>query len=142
MLNIPKKRNIVSCSAPGHKVLLLNSRFSRLDLSEMPAEDALFARSNGAVPVHHDLVFDYDHWTADQVLKAVLPSSLDEVTTSFSTVGHIAHMNLRDEQLEYKGIIGQVILDKNKHIGLRYSPSQQQLYGMTYAFSRRSVPDS
>ena len=99
LLNIPKKRNIVSCSAPGHKVLLLNSRFSRLDLSEMPAEDALFARSNGAVPVHHDLVFDYDHWTADQVLKAVLPSSLDEVTTSFSTVGHIAHMNLRDEQL-------------------------------------------
>lgn len=31
-------------------------------------------------------------------------------------VGHIAHMNLRDEYLPFKSLIGQVILDKNSSI--------------------------
>ena len=28
--------------------------------------------------------------------------------------GHIAHLNLRDEQLPFKHVIGQVVLDKNQ----------------------------
>ena len=36
--------------------------------------------------------------------------------TSFESVGHIAHLNLKDELLPYKHIIGQVILDKNSSI--------------------------
>ena len=39
-----------------------------------------------------------------------------EVPTSFESVGHIAHLNLKDELLPYKHIIGQVILDKNSSI--------------------------
>lgn len=31
-------------------------------------------------------------------------------------LGHIAHLNLRDKQLPFKSLIGQIILDKNKHI--------------------------
>ncbi|XP_068110524.1 tRNA (guanine(37)-N1)-methyltransferase [Hyperolius riggenbachi] len=59
-----------------------------------------------------DLQVTYDHFKTDEILKAVLPKGQD-VTTSFSRVGHIAHMNLRDHQLPYKNLIGQVILDKN-----------------------------
>lgn len=33
--------------------------------------------------------------------------------TSFESIGHIAHVNLKDELLPYKHIIGQVLLDKN-----------------------------
>ena len=36
--------------------------------------------------------------------------------SSFENVGHIAHLNLRDELLPYKYVIGQVLLDKNPHI--------------------------
>ena len=36
--------------------------------------------------------------------------------TSFESVGHIAHLNLRDELLPYKHVIGQVLLDKNSSI--------------------------
>lgn len=46
----------------------------------------------------------------DEVLKKILPSGL-ELVTGFEGIGHIAHMNLRDECLPYKYIIGRVILD-------------------------------
>ncbi|KAM5129200.1 tRNA (guanine(37)-N(1))-methyltransferase [Mantella aurantiaca] len=59
-----------------------------------------------------DLQLTYDNLKPDEVLKAVLPKGQD-VTTSFTRIGHIAHMNLRDHQLPYKHLIGQVILDKN-----------------------------
>ncbi len=36
-----------------------------------------------------------------------------DVPTSFETVGHIAHLNLRDEVLPYKRLVGRVLLDKN-----------------------------
>jgi tRNA (guanine37-N1)-methyltransferase len=38
------------------------------------------------------------------------------VPTSFESIGHIAHLNLRPEQLPHKAIIGQVIMDKNPTI--------------------------
>ncbi len=42
------------------------------------------------------------------MLRAALPAELPEITTAFETVGHIAHMNLRDDQLPYKRFIGEV----------------------------------
>ena len=36
--------------------------------------------------------------------------------SSFESVGHIAHLNIRDELLPWKRVIGQVIMDKNPHI--------------------------
>lgn len=36
--------------------------------------------------------------------------------SAYEMVGHIAHLNLRDEQLPWKYIIGQVLLDKNPPI--------------------------
>lgn len=46
----------------------------------------------------------------EEILKQIVPAEL-ELVTSYEMVGHIAHMNLRDEILPYKHIIGQVILD-------------------------------
>eukprot|EP00775_Hariotina_reticulata_P005490 gene5490-5724_t len=39
-----------------------------------------------------------------------------DIPGSFESIGHIAHLNLRDEHLPYKHIIGQVIVDKNPAI--------------------------
>ena len=41
------------------------------------------------------------------LLQRLLPEGL-EVPSSFETVGHIAHLNLREELLPYKHIVGQV----------------------------------
>lgn len=62
----------------------------------------------------YTLDLEYEHWSADEILRAVLPPSAGDAPTSFSAVGHIAHLNLRDQFLPYKQLIGQVILDKNQ----------------------------
>jgi len=56
------------------------------------------------------LQLGYEHYSADEVLQKLLPSGVD-VPGSFEIVGHIAHLNLREEQEPFKLTIGQVILD-------------------------------
>lgn len=40
-------------------------------------------------------------------MQALLPDGIDP-PASFETVGHIAHLNLREELLSYAQVIGQV----------------------------------
>ncbi|EDW79278.2 uncharacterized protein Dwil_GK19130 [Drosophila willistoni] len=53
----------------------------------------------------------YDNWTANEILKSILPLE-EEGLTSYSRIGHIVHLNLRDHLLPFKSIIGQILLDK------------------------------
>ncbi|KAJ8683225.1 hypothetical protein QAD02_019017 [Eretmocerus hayati] len=57
------------------------------------------------------LTLSYENWTCEEILRAILPDNV-EVPGSYSVVGHIIHVNLREEQLPYKAVIGQVFLDK------------------------------
>ena len=57
----------------------------------------------------------YEQLNAVQVLQKMLPSHL-EVPSAFEQVGHIAHLNLRDELLPYRHLVGEVLLDKNPHL--------------------------
>ena len=42
--------------------------------------------------------------------RAVLPTEdVKDVPSSFEQIGHIAHLNLRDDQLPYKELIGMII---------------------------------
>lgn len=56
----------------------------------------------------------YENWKADSILKAVLPPDLR--VTSYSVIGHILHLNLKEPLLEYKHLIGEVFLDKINNI--------------------------
>lgn len=104
LLNQPRLRNIVpDTTAKDKKLLLLNPQKSLASLKE---HDRKFAESHGAEETMYELVLGYEHWTSEQVLKAVLPLEISEVPSSFETIGHIAHVNLRDSQLDYKKLIG------------------------------------
>ena len=59
-----------------------------------------------------------------EILYAIFPpdAGFDEVPSSFAITGHIAHLNLIDESLPYKYLIGEVILD------VRPSPSPTSVH--------------
>lgn len=106
LLNQPRMRNIVPdiSSETMKKVLLLHPQKSLHALKEPDRE---FSQSNGAEETTYEMVLGYEHWTAEQVLRAVLPDEISEVPSSFETIGHIAHVNLRDSQLDYRSLIGK-----------------------------------
>ena len=70
------------------------------------ADDLQWLSERGVIRTSHQLQLDYSNWGVGAVLRAVLPVHVREVPSAFETVGHIAHLNLREEHLEYKNLIG------------------------------------
>lgn len=71
-------------------------------------------RNSGITGSHlmwDDFEIVYENWRSDEILRAVLPEHQDALT-SFSRIGHILHVNLRDHMLPYKRLIGAVLMDK------------------------------
>lgn len=97
-----------------HKLILLPPGHVDSVQSNLSSDDRDYLHEVGANLCTHQLALDYSVWSAQQIVRAILPNDIDEVTTSFETIGHIAHVNLRESQLDYKHVIGQVLLDKNK----------------------------
>ncbi|KAJ0983581.1 hypothetical protein J5N97_011836 [Dioscorea zingiberensis] len=102
------------------RLLLLDERYAKKGADELP--DAIKAvlqccatmgKLSVAELVQCRLTLFYDYWHMNELLEALLPEDM-VVPTGFETVGHIAHLNLRDEHLPYKNLIAQVVLDKNK----------------------------
>lgn len=57
------------------------------------------------------ILLTYENWTHTDLIRAILPEG--ELSVSgFSVIGHIAHLNLRNEVLEYKSVVGQILIDK------------------------------
>ncbi|KAE8728228.1 tRNA (guanine(37)-N1)-methyltransferase 2 [Hibiscus syriacus] len=59
------------------------------------------------------LTLFYDYWQMNEILETLLPEGMI-IPSAFETVGHIAHLNLKDEHLPYKNVIAEVVLDKKK----------------------------
>ena len=78
----------------------------------LPDDLKLFNSQHGVTVEYHNLSIGYEHTPMDEVLKALLPSTITEIPSAYEQAGTIAHLNLREEVLPYKYIIGQVIIDK------------------------------
>jgi len=95
-----------------------------------------YLRDTGGAVEPFDLLIDYDSLSVEEVLKQVLPATIEErcwgggssgsgdgatatrtkateIPSSYEQVGTLAHMNVREELWPYKYIIGQVLLDKH-----------------------------
>lgn len=92
------------------KVILLNP--AHVEKFEDFGEDNLEALASANLTVKNfaycEATLTYDNFSAEEILKAILPSML----SSFTSVGHIVQCNLREEHNDFKFIIGQVLLDK------------------------------
>mmetsp|Transcript_20132 Transcript_20132/g.46469 ORF Transcript_20132/g.46469 Transcript_20132/m.46469 type:complete len:429 (-) Transcript_20132:218-1504(-) len=97
---------------PNLRLLLLCEEVRDLQLGSLPEDLRAYVQGEGATPVFHRVELDYSYFTAEQVLRQLLPEGM-EVPSAFEQVGHIAHVNLRAEHLPFKQMIGQVLLDKN-----------------------------
>ncbi|QLL33383.1 hypothetical protein HG536_0E02940 [Torulaspora globosa] len=101
------------------KGVLLADTISSIDEARTRlSPDAMsFLDETEAEILPYEYKMDYDFWKAEEILRAVLPEQfLDEIPTGFTVVGHIAHLNLRQEFKPFAALIGQVILDKNNKI--------------------------
>ncbi|VDK76223.1 unnamed protein product [Litomosoides sigmodontis] len=58
----------------------------------------------------YNVTLNYDDWPAKLCIAAILPKGLE--FSGFSQIGHIVHVNLREELLLYKKVIGKILLDK------------------------------
>ncbi|KAL9557741.1 hypothetical protein PS6_001673 [Mucor atramentarius] len=114
LLNQPRIRSVVSDGTQTDTKLIL----LRLDIKDVKESfsDSKFDLIKQLDIVEHDFEVDYDYWTTEQILYSVMPEGDAETPSSFTTTGHIAHVNLKEENMPFKGLIAQVILDKNKKI--------------------------
>ncbi|XP_050870770.1 tRNA (guanine(37)-N1)-methyltransferase 2 isoform X3 [Lathyrus oleraceus] len=96
-----------------NRYLILSEKVQNQDLSEIPKQKLDELKDLCEIEVlPYSLTLGYSYWSADQVLKQILPNGV-EVPSSFETIGHIAHLNLHDELLPFKDVIAKVIYDKN-----------------------------
>jgi tRNA (guanine37-N1)-methyltransferase len=110
LLNVPRVKNVVNDFQIGNKLVLFNSNIKTVH--ELSQEARNFIEEHHLDVCQHSLRLDYDHLSADQVLRTLLPTTVT-IPTAFETIGHIAHVNLRDEHEAYKYLIGEVLLDKH-----------------------------
>ncbi|RCI03448.1 tRNA (guanine(37)-N1)-methyltransferase [Rhizopus stolonifer] len=112
LLNQPRIRSVVSDPSSNEKKLIL----LRLDIkdvqNDMSPEKYEFIKNYEII--NHSFEVGYDYWTTEQILYSVMPEGDAETPSSYTTTGHIAHVNLKQENEPYKNLIAQVILDKNK----------------------------
>lgn len=67
--------------------------------------------------VPYEVTLDFDYWSANDILSSILPEEFEnDIQSSFNHAGHVAQLNLREQFLPYKYIIGQVLCDKNPAI--------------------------
>jgi tRNA (guanine37-N1)-methyltransferase len=82
-------------------------------LSELPADVQQLLRNcqiheNGPVM---PTKFTYKDFTASYILSQLLPIAVHPPPTAFETIGHVAHLNLKERHWPYRFLIGQVLLE-------------------------------
>ncbi|CAL9246193.1 unnamed protein product [Arabidopsis halleri] len=114
MLNMPRIKPITedpTCEKT--RLVILSESVKNADLLEIPEEKLNQLKKLSALEVvPHSVTLGYSYWSADHILKQILPDGVD-IPSSFETIGHIAHLNLHDELLAFKDVIAKVIYDKN-----------------------------
>lgn len=117
LLNMPRRKNVEASTAAGCNMLLFSRALESSDGLPVPERDWLKEQLIGAdiqlttYTVHRG----YEELSVDEVLRRLLPAGID-IPSSFEQAGQLCHLNLRDSQLPYRYLIGQVILDKNKSV--------------------------
>lgn len=126
IFKIPRHKSI-EVSTDGTKKLLLHPQAVTC-FGDLP-EEVKNLGLNGSDLKWEEFELTYENWSAEDILKAVLPAD-QEPCTSFSRIGHIIHVNLKNHLVPYKRLIGDVLRDK--HHGIRCVINKIQTIENTY----------
>jgi tRNA (guanine37-N1)-methyltransferase len=75
------------------------------------AQQLIFAYS--ALPaMPHTISIPYQKQSVSRILSKLLPESALPPPSSYEQIGHVAHLNLRDNHLPFGKLIGSVLLDR------------------------------
>nr|CAB3267263.1 tRNA (guanine(37)-N1)-methyltransferase [Phallusia mammillata] len=61
--------------------------------------------------IEHKINLSYENFKPSEVFGAVFPCDLPNLS-AFTQIGHIVHVNLKEQYIPYKTLIAQVLLDK------------------------------
>lgn len=115
LLKRPRMKRIYDIEKDGVKdeerrLVILNEELGDdLLLPSLPQNLIDFNTINNGIPEFFMLKVSYENIPVDEVLRKVLPEEIIEIPSSFEQVGHIAHLNLREEVLKYKHLIGTYV---------------------------------
>ncbi|KAL3824960.1 hypothetical protein ACJIZ3_020989 [Penstemon smallii] len=127
MLDRPRIKPITEDpTSDKNRYLILSEKIQNPDLSGIPGNKVDELKKIFEIEVvPYSFTLGYSYWTADHILKQILPPGV-EVPSSFETIvkyfifvnfylfyRHIAHLNISDDLLPYKDVIAKVIYDKN-----------------------------
>ncbi|CAI2368428.1 unnamed protein product [Moneuplotes crassus] len=115
LLQIPAIKNVVPVEGDKTlKHLLLDKEFGT-DPESLPDNLKQFIKDNEIKLEEKEISIGYANISCHEALEKVIPEGV-VIPTGFESVGHIAHMNLNEEQMLYKYDIGQIFLEKNPAI--------------------------
>lgn len=107
LFNRPHFRKILPCptSKTTHRLVLLHPSVNKVE--QLSTEQSLFMKEKNCELIIHQMKLTYTDFSFDEILRKIFPEDTKDIVTSFETVGHIAHFNLKPAMLEYKNIIGR-----------------------------------
>lgn len=105
---LKQRPRIVRDGNDGKRLILILPDAPNID--ELSEEAKLLLKDVQEGPLVH-ISYSYEDFSVSYILHKVLPESVHPVTTSFETIGHVAHLNLPRIHLPYRKVIGEVMLE-------------------------------
>ncbi|TVY18496.1 tRNA (guanine(37)-N1)-methyltransferase [Lachnellula arida] len=122
VLNLDRRKRLQIDPDPvlaskGGKCLLLNPKVKPDDWNTWSKVLQEASEKDEIKVIPYDLVLDYDYWQYLDIMTSLLPEDAQaEIPVGFTMVGHVAHLNIKEQYLPYRKIIAEVIVDKNPNI--------------------------
>ena len=110
LLKVHGVRAIRKGEGDDRKLVLLDAL--KLDDGELPPRLHRAVEQADGRYTSCDVHLGYNDLSANEVLQELLPADVG-IPRAYESVGHVIHINLRPEQLPYKHVIGEVLLDKH-----------------------------
>ncbi|KAJ1352795.1 hypothetical protein KIN20_009218 [Parelaphostrongylus tenuis] len=112
--NLGRVKCIMDADDPKYKLLYFDPSVvneSSIELkSEIESKIKQYADDVELVWETRLVAITFEDWDLKRIFRAVLPKELE--FSSYSQIGHIVHVNLRENLLPYKKIISQILLEK------------------------------